>query len=82
MISFTMVSKVFFVSVGTAYWMCFSRSSRNIEIVYSSYQLSKYLNVPINYPLIYMYGLVYDQDDVPAYRNQHFIVGDKFTLTL
>lgn len=64
------------------YGIEFGRCSRNIEIVYSSYQLSKYLNIPINYPLIYMYGLVYDQDDVPAYRNQHFIVGDKFTLTL
>lgn len=64
------------------YGIIFGDCTRKIEIVYSTYQLSKYLNVPIDYPLLYMYGLVYDSDGVPAYRNQHYIVGDKFTLTL
>ena len=64
------------------YQMSFGDCTRRIEITYATYRLSKYLNVPIDYPLLYMYGIVYDNDGRPAYRNQQYIVGDKFTLTL
>lgn len=64
------------------YGITFGRTSRRLEIIFSSYQLSKYLNISIGYPLISLSGTVYDSNDVPSYRNKQFIVGDKFAFTL
>lgn len=64
------------------YNIAFECSSKVIELVYASYEMSRYLSVADCYPLIFISSLSVDSDGIPAHRSLQYVVGDKFKFYL
>ncbi len=62
------------------YGVVFSHSQKVIEVLFANYQLSCYLNVPRDYPLLSISSLTYDDENQVTHRTHQFIVSDKFKL--
>lgn len=60
------------------YHLEFFHSNKEVEIVFATYQLAKYLDIQTGYPLLKMESLVCLMDGQPFARNQQFVRGDKF----
>jgi len=60
----------------------FYHSEKEVEIVFATYQLAKYLNVSVGSPLLKIESLMYKEDDHAFARNQQFIRGDKFKMRI
>ena len=60
------------------YNISFTCCTKVIELVYSSYEMAKYLSLPDCYPLLYVFSLSCDNDGIPAHRSLQYVVGDKF----
>jgi len=56
----------------------FGHCAKVIELVYASYELSRYLNLKTHYPLISISSVSCDLEGKPAHRSLQYVVGDKF----
>lgn len=60
------------------YNITFDRCTKIIELVYATYEMSRYLSIANCYPLISISSLSCDSDSIPAHRSLQYVVGDKF----
>lgn len=60
------------------YGISFQNKYKVLELTFSNYEMSRYLGIPQEYPLLQISGVVYDHKDVYAYRDLLYIVGDRF----
>ena len=68
--------------LSSKYDIQFADSSKTIEIVFSNFGNSKYLNVSVGYPLLSICSVVSDTKGKKAFRSRQYIVGDRFRLTI
>ncbi len=64
------------------YGIVMEYSQKVIELVYASYELSKYLHVAKGTPLLCITSIVYTKDYSIMHSSKQLIIGDKFKLTL
>lgn len=57
-------------------------SRLSIEVIYASYEISKYLSIEKGYPLLLVNSELSDQDGIPRCRCVQYVVGDKFKMVL
>lgn len=58
-------------------------SSKSLDIIFcTNPDIVKALNVNIGFPLLYIHGVVYDEQDIPIYRTFIYFRGDKFSFTI
>jgi GntR family transcriptional regulator len=60
----------------------FAQSRKTIEIVFSTYEFSRYLNLSKNYPLLSITSTLIDTRGQKACLSKQLIVGDKFQLII
>lgn len=59
------------------------KSERNVlELDFASFEISRYLEIPVRYPLLLMSGLITDGDGKSVFYSKQYIVGDKFKFYL
>ncbi len=58
----------------------FATSQKTIELTYASYEVSKYLQIPINSPLLQISSVVCSMNGEKAYISLQLVRGDKFKL--
>ncbi|MBP2630007.1 MAG: GntR family transcriptional regulator [Firmicutes bacterium] len=66
--------------IDSKYHIAFNNSKKFIEIVFASYELSRYLNVPKNYPLLSIESTLFDPFNKKLCLNKQYILGDRFQL--
>ncbi|MGD1818856.1 MAG: GntR family transcriptional regulator [Pleomorphochaeta sp.] len=58
-------------------------SSKSLDIVFcTDPEIVEALNITIGYPLLYIHGIVYDEQNIPVYRSFIYFRGDKFSFTI
>ena len=60
------------------YGIVFMNPRKTIELVYATYEMSRYLNISLGHPLLSISGVSSDKNGVPSHRSMQFIVADKF----
>lgn len=60
----------------------FSDSQKTLELIYSNYTWSKYLQIPNNSPLLSIKSIVCTDKGIKAQRSHQLIVGNKFKLII
>ncbi|WP_066309600.1 GntR family transcriptional regulator [Bacillus sp. FJAT-29814] len=71
-----------FTILAEKYGIVFMNSRKTIELVYATYEMSRYLNISLGYPLLSISGVSTDKEGVPSHRSMQFIVADKFKFTV
>ncbi len=51
---------------------------KTIELVFSTYEMSRYLNLSQGHPLLSISSVSSDKEGIPSHRSMQFIVADKF----
>jgi len=51
---------------------------KTIELVFATYEMSRYLNISQGHPLLSISSVSSDKEGVPSHRSMQFIVADKF----
>lgn len=64
------------------YGIIFSDSKKILELQFANYEWSKYLSIPINYPLLSIKSVVSTTTGEKAHRSHQLIVGTKFKLII
>lgn len=64
------------------YDITFMNSRKTIELVFATYEMSRYLNISKGYPLLSITGVSSDKEGVPSHRSMQFIVADKIKFTV
>ncbi|WP_413301017.1 GntR family transcriptional regulator [Bacillus sp. 1P10SD] len=59
------------------YGIVFMNPRKIIELVYATYEMSRYLNISMGHPLLSISSVSSDQNGVPSHRSMQFIVADK-----
>jgi len=57
--------------------IAFINPRKTIELVFATYEMSRYLNLSQGYPLLSITGVSNDREGVPSHRFMQFIVADK-----
>ena len=60
----------------------FYESKKTIELVYTNNETSKFLQLPVGYPLISIESISYDKEGKPIHYNQQLVVADKFKFSV
>ncbi len=64
------------------YGIVFTNPRKEIELTYSTYEMSRYLSLSLSHPLLLITGLSYDKEGTPTHRSMQFIVADKFKFVV
>ena len=64
------------------YGVWFTKSRISLELTFASYEISHYLSVQKDYPLILISSEMSDQNGKPGCRCVQYVVGDKFKMVL
>lgn len=64
------------------YGVWFTKSRISLEVTFASYEMSHYLSVPKEYPLLLINSELSDQNGLPSCRCVQYVVGDKFKMIL
>ncbi|OLS35425.1 GntR family transcriptional regulator [Bacillus sp. MRMR6] len=64
------------------YGIVFMDTRKTIELVFATYEMSRYLNLSQGYPLLSISAVSTDKEGVPSHRSMQFIVGDKFQFII
>lgn len=64
------------------YGVWFTKSRISLEVTFASYEMSRYLSVPKDYPLLLIDSQLSDQNGLPGCRCVQYVVGDKFKMIL
>lgn len=64
------------------YNVWFTKSRISLELTFASYEISHYLSVQKEYPLLLINSELSDQDGQPGCRCVQYVVGDKFKMIL
>ena len=64
------------------YGVWFTKSRISLEVTFASYEMSRYLSVQRDYPLLLIDSELSDQNGVPGCRCVQYVVGDKFKMIL
>ncbi|BEU88923.1 GntR family transcriptional regulator [Selenomonas sp. TAMA-11512] len=78
-----LTNKSMYDLIRTKYQIAFDCSRKTIEIVFATYELSKYLNVSRGYPLLLICSdLVSLETNTNICFNRQYILGDRFRLMI
>ncbi|HCX50780.1 MAG TPA: GntR family transcriptional regulator [Bacillus sp. (in: Bacteria)] len=64
------------------YQIAFMNTRKTIELVFATYEMSRYLNVSQGHPLLSISSVSSDRDEIPSHRSMQFIVADKFKFII
>ena len=64
------------------YGIWFTKSRISLEVTFASYEMSHYLSVQKDYPLLLINSELSDQNGMPSCRCVQYVVGDKFKMIL
>lgn len=64
------------------YGVVANAGDRVLELVFASYEIAKYLNIPEDYPLLSISGTISDSQKGPIYISKQLIRGDKFKFMI
>ena len=64
------------------YGIVFMETRKTIELVFATYEMSRYLNLSQGHPLLSISAVSNDKEGVPSHRSMQFIVGDKFKFII
>ncbi len=64
------------------YGVWFTKSRISLEVTFASYEMSHYLSVQRDYPLLLIGSELSDQNGMPGCRCVQYVVGDKFKMIL
>ena len=64
------------------YGIWFTKSRISLEVTFASYEMSHYLSVQKDYPLLLINSELSDQNGLPSCRCVQYVVGDKFKMIL
>lgn len=64
------------------YDVFFMNTRKTIELVYATYEMSRYLNISQGHPLLSISAVSNDKEGVPSHRSMQFIVADKFKFVV
>ena len=64
------------------YGVWFTKSRISLELTFATYEISHYLSVQKDYPLILISSEMSDQNGKPGCRCVQYVVGDKFKMVL
>ena len=64
------------------YGVWFTKSRISLEVTFASYEMSHYLSVQKDYPLLLINSELSDQNGIPGCRCVQSVVGDKFKMIL
>lgn len=64
------------------YQISFMNTRKTIELVFATYEMSRYLNVSQGHPLLSISSVSSDRDEIPSHRSMQFIVADKFKFII
>lgn len=62
----------------TKYHIVFQNPIKVLELVFSDYEMSKYLEIPLRTPLLLISSVIRNQRGEPAFYCKQYIVGTKF----
>ena len=62
------------------YGIWFTKSRISLEVTFASYEMSHYLSVQKDYPLLLINSELSDQNGMPSCRCVQYVVGDKFKM--
>lgn len=71
-----------FSIIAEKYGIVFMNPRKELELVYATYEMSRYLNIPLGHPLLSISGVSSDKEGVPSHRSMQFIVADKFKFII
>ncbi|MGM0904808.1 MAG: GntR family transcriptional regulator [Bacillota bacterium] len=60
------------------YGIVLTNPRKTIELVFATYEMSRYLNISQGHPLLSISSVSSDKEGVPSHRSMQFIVADKF----